>query len=209
MNTPSIIEGFYNQSKNTPSDIYQHIETLCNYSKDAESVLECGVRNAISTWGFAHGLLNNGKDVKKLTSVDLVRSNIFDIYEPLLKQVLDFSFWAGNDLDFFPEDTKYDIIFIDTWHVYGQLKRELKKFAPICNKWIIMHDTTVDEIFGETIRCGLNAAQQSIETGIPVEEICKGLWPAVVEFLQENGTEFRLKERFTHCNGLTILERIQ
>jgi hypothetical protein len=40
---------------------------------------------------------------------------------------------------------KFDLTFIDTWHIYGQLKRELAKFAPITNKYIIMHDTTVDE----------------------------------------------------------------
>lgn len=39
-----------------------------------------------------------------------------------------------------------------------------------------MHDTTVDEIYGETIRCYMNAEEQSIESGIPVEEINKGLW---------------------------------
>jgi hypothetical protein len=34
----------------------------------------------------------------------------------------------------------------------------------------------------------------------------RGLWPAVEEFLQEN-KNWSLKERFTHNNGLTILER--
>ena len=101
----------------------------------------------------------------------------------------------------------YDITFIDTWHVYGQLKRELDKFSTVTNKYIIMHDTTVDEIYGETIRCGLDAVRQSQQTGFPVDEIQKGLWPAVTEFLKNN-KEWRLKERFTNNNGLTILERV-
>ena len=100
----------------------------------------------------------------------------------------------------------YDITFIDTWHVYGQLKRELEKFSKITNKYIIMHDTTVDEIYGETIRCGWNAFEQSKISGFKVEEINKGLWPAVVEFLQNN-PEWYVKQRFTHNNGLTILAR--
>jgi hypothetical protein len=41
------------------------------------------------------------------------------------------------------------------------LKRELAKFAPNTNKYIIMHDTTVDEIYGETIRTGMNSKQQT------------------------------------------------
>jgi hypothetical protein len=39
-----------------------------------------------------------------------------------------------------------------------------------------------------------------------VEEINNGLWPAVVEFLEEN-PEWYLKERFTNNHGLTILAR--
>lgn len=101
----------------------------------------------------------------------------------------------------------YDLTFIDTWHVYGQLKRELAKFAPITNKYIIMHDTTVDEFKGETIRRRWNAVEQSIQSGIPVDEINKGLWPAVQEFLDSN-PEWVLHERFTNNNGLTILRRI-
>ena len=45
-----------------------------------------------------------------------------------------------------------DLTFIDTWHIYGQLKRELEKFSKTTNKYIILHDTTVDGIYGETLR---------------------------------------------------------
>lgn len=97
----------------------------------------------------------------------------------------------------------FDLTFIDTWHVYGQLKRELTKFSNITNKYIILHDTTVDADLGETIRTGWNPFEQSKHSGIPVEEICRGLWPAVEEFLQYN-TSWVLNERFTNNNGLTI-----
>ena len=101
-------------------------------------------------------------------------------------------------------DSNYDLTFIDTWHIYGQLKRELDKFSKITNKYIIMHDTTVDEIYGETIRCCFNAHEQSIQSGFPIEEINKGLWPAMEEFLAANSNWY-LKERFLNKNGLTIL----
>ena len=74
------------------------------------------------------------------------------------------------------------------------------------NKYIILHDTTVDEIYGETVRLGLDANKQSQESGLPVDEINKGLWPAVEEFLETN-TEWYIKERFVNNNGLTILAR--
>ena len=69
-----------------------------------------------------------------------------------------------------------------------------------------MHDTTIDEYYGETVRCGWNAYIQSKETGYAIEDITKGLWPAIEEFLQTH-PEWKLHERFTNNNGLTILKR--
>ena len=70
-----------------------------------------------------------------------------------------------------------------------------------------MHDTTVDEFEGETIRSGWNAEEQSKTSGYPIEEIKCGLWKAIEEFLQNN-KEWVLKERFTNNNGLTVLEKL-
>ena len=188
------------------SDIMEHLHTLYKYSKECDSVFETGVRGCISSWAFLKGLLESQSQNKKILFMNdinncdindlLVISKNFDIevkYE-----------WKNNLLLDFDRD--YDITFIDTWHIYGQLKRELEKFSKITNKYIIMHDTTVDEIYGETIRCGWDAIKQSKETGFPVEEINKGLWPAVLEFLHNN-PEWYLKERFINNNGLTILAK--
>ena len=79
--------------------------------------------------------------------------------------------------------------------------------AFFCKKYIIMHDTTVDEWHGETIRMRCNAQQQSIDSGIPLDEINKGLWPAIEEFLREH-PEWKIEKRFVNNNGLTILARI-
>jgi hypothetical protein len=69
-----------------------------------------------------------------------------------------------------------------------------------------MHDTTIDEIYGETIRMGMNATQQSINSGFPIEEIKCGLQKAIDEFLATN-IEWVLDVRYTNNNGLTILKR--
>ena len=69
-----------------------------------------------------------------------------------------------------------------------------------------MHDTTVDEIEGETIRSGWNAIEQSKMTGFPVHEINKGLGPAIDEFLSYH-KEWYILERYTNNNGLTILAK--
>mgnify|MGYP000161816068 FL=1 len=110
---------------------------------------------------------------------------------------------------------KYDLTFIDTFHVYGQLKRELEKFSKFTNKYIIMHDTTIDGVIGEAKRGGgygnyyyTNNKMDELSkiTNLPVNEILNGLWPAIEEFLAMNH-DWKLKERFTNNNGLTILEK--
>ena len=70
-----------------------------------------------------------------------------------------------------------------------------------------MHDTTVDGIYGETIRNKWNAIEQSKTTGFPIDEINKGLTPAITEFLNNN-KNWKQKKIFTNNNGLTILEKI-
>ena len=189
------------------SDIMEHLPTLYEYTKECDSVFETGVRGCVSSWAFLYGLLDGESQNTKtlfMNDIDVCKiDNILSVSKPFNNIVVKYE-WKNNLLLDFTE--KYDITFIDTWHVYGQLKRELNKFSKLTNKYIIMHDTTVDEIYGETIRCGWDAQRQSHQTGIPVGEINKGLWPAVVEFV-ENNPEWYIKERFTNNNGLTILAK--
>ena len=110
-----------------------------------------------------------------------------------------------NDLELDVTES-VDMTFIDTWHVYGQLKRELAKFGKVTKKYIIMHDTTVDGIYGETIRMRMNAQEQSRQSGYPIEEIQCGLQKAITEFLEANPA-WQVKEVYTNNNGLTILKR--
>jgi 16S rRNA C967 or C1407 C5-methylase (RsmB/RsmF family) len=192
-----------------PSDINEHLPTLYGYAQQCSSVFETGVRGVVSTWALALGILSNPATERRIHLLN-------DIHPCELSEVdramegLGISVerqWLSN-LDLrFSEHTTFDLTFIDTWHVYGQLRRELAKFAPITNKYIILHDTEGDGIDGETIRLGGDAHRQSKATGIPVDEILKGLQPAVDEFLEQNSEDWALKECFTNNNGLTILER--
>jgi cephalosporin hydroxylase len=188
----------------TPSDIYQHLPTLFEYTKKCDSVVECGVRDVVSSYAFASALIGNPKNC--YTLVDPYKSSQIDIFLQLCKnEGVNAKFIQESDIKCPLEET--DLLFIDTWHVYGHLKRELEYWHSSVKKYIIMHDTTVDEWYGETIRSGWNAQQQSLETGIPVEEITKGLWPAIEEFLQQH-PEWKLEKRYTNNNGLTILQRV-
>jgi hypothetical protein len=196
-----------NRYKNDSSDIMEHIGTLYRYAKECDSVFETGVRGCISSWAFLYGLLDNNNNIKKRFFMnDIEECNITDILEIGKKfNDIDINYEWKNNLDIeFTEN--YDLTFIDTWHIYGQLKRELAKFSKITNKYIIMHDTTVDEIYGESIRGAHDMRHQSEVSGIPIEEICKGLGPAITEFLNDN-PDWYLKEKYTNNNGLTILSK--
>ena len=196
-----------NRYKNGSSDIQEHLPTLYSYAKECDSVFETGVRGCISSWAFLYGLLDNTSQTqKRLFLNDIEQCDISD----LLQISKDFNNievkyeWKNNlHLEF---NETYDITFIDTWHVYGQLKRELEKFSKITNKYIIMHDTTVDEKYGESIRCKHNVNHLSNISGIPVNEITKGLGPAIIEFLQDH-PDWYLKEKYINNNGLTILRK--
>jgi cephalosporin hydroxylase len=188
-------------------DISEHLLYLERLSRDCNSILECGVRSVVSSWAFLNGLVKNATNgAKILHSCDLDRSsNINELEIACVENSVSFKFHKCSDL-VLPYQ-KYDMIFIDTWHVYGHLKRELSKLHEMAAKYIVMHDTEIDGIHGETIRNGWNPYHQSIDTGIPVDEIMKGLQPAIDEFLAEH-KEWKIKAHFSHNNGLTVLERI-
>ena len=101
-----------------------------------------------------------------------------------------------------------ELLFIDTWHVYGHLKKELNRWNQHVTKYIVLHDTTIDGEIGESVRMAMyhNIEQEVLESGLSEEDIRKGLWPAVEVFIIEH-PEWKIKERFTNNNGLTILER--
>jgi hypothetical protein len=200
------IKNKYNNLSKCPSDINQHLPTLYKYATECETILETGVRGCISSWALVYGLLNNNSDKKAIILNDISPCNIDELLArtkdlPIIVQYK----WINNlELEI---SYNVDLTFIDTWHVYGQLKRELDKFSKITNKYIIMHDTTIDEWNGESIRLRSNIDDQVKFSGFPRDEITRGLWPAISEFLSAH-PEWVLHQRFTNNNGLTILKRI-
>ncbi len=185
------------------SDINEHLPTLLEYTRKCNTVVECGVRDIVSSYAFGYGLLRNPNN--KYYMIDPYKSSQIDSFLNLCKnEGVNAQFIRMSDIECPPIQT--DLLFIDTWHVYGHLKRELAHWHSSVKTYIIMHDTTVDEWFGETIRCRMNASEQSKASGIPIEEITKGLWYAIDEFLKEH-SEWTIEKRFTNNNGLTILKR--
>jgi hypothetical protein len=200
------IQQKYDYLCNSPSDINEHLPTLFQYATECESILELGVRGCVSSWALVYGLLNNNRNTKKIILNDIIQCDINELLYHSTCLGIDITYEWKNDLELELKQN-VDLTFIDTWHIYGQLKRELEKYGSVTNKYIIMHDTTVDEIYGENIRCGFDAVESSRNSGYSVEEINCGLGKAIYEFLN-NHPEWKLREKYTNNNGLTILERI-
>jgi hypothetical protein len=182
----------YETLVNTPSDINEHLPTLKEYAEKCDHITEMGVRWIVSTYAFLSGR------PKTLISIDIQHPNTWDasltpVQKYALEENINFSFMLGNTLEIDIEQT--DLLFIDTWHAYKQLKGELERHHLKVNKYIILHDTSNYEFCDET----------SYEMwGWKGEN--KGLWPAIEEFLQSN-PEWKLHKRYINNNGLTILER--
>lgn len=189
------LEQKINQLYQTPSDINEHLPTLLKYGHECEHITEMGVRGIISTWAFL------GSAPKIMRSYDIQDPKEWDqdinqVYETAKYYgKTDFKFTQANVLEIEIEPT--ELLFIDTWHAYKQLKSELKLHSNKSSKYIILHDTTSYEFRDET----------SYEMwGDEWKGTGEGLWPAVEEFLIDN-PQWVLHERFTNNNGLTILKR--
>lgn len=203
----NVIIDRYNHRCSEDSDIRDHIPTLRRYASDCAVVAEMGVRAVVSTWGILLGLAESRCDrPRSMYCVDLAQP-------PGISEVISLAKQVSVDLQYFQSDSAkvvfpepVDMLFIDTWHVYGHLKRELAHHHEKVNKYIIMHDTEVDRVFGESLRCGWDVVAQSQSSGYPEEEISCGLQKAIDEFLEAH-PEWTLLEHFVHNNGLTVLAR--
>jgi hypothetical protein len=84
----------------------------------------------------------------------------------------------------------------------------LEKHHRNVSKYIIMHDTEVDKIKGECLRVKADPVEEGLKSGIPADEVSKGLGFAIVEFLETYKEEWRVFMHYPYNNGLTVLERV-
>jgi hypothetical protein len=187
----------FEHHKNIESDINEHFDTLHRYAVECDSIIEMGVRKIISTWAFLMG------NPKKMISIDFNHPSIFggnlnEVYQITKENLIDYQFLLSNTLECEIDDC--DLLFIDTWHDYQQLKSELYRHSEKVRKYIILHDTLSFGFTNERIYETYD--DERLETNLP-----KGLNVAIDEFLFSN-KKWYIHERFAHNNGLTILKRI-
>lgn len=184
------IEQKYNQKCKTVSDINQHLPTLKKYGEECESITEMGVYTINSTWAFL------ASKPKTILSIDIKHpseygASIDEVYKLAKEENISFTFSKEDTLK--ANIKPIDLLFIDTWHVYQQLKKELLLHGNKAKKYIIMHDT---QTYGLKDSSWGNSDKTNGQ----------GLQKAIDEFLQDN-PHWKIHEVFTNNNGLTILKR--
>jgi hypothetical protein len=181
-----MINQEYESSKNRKSDINEHLQLLYELATDCDHVTEMGVRFGDSTRAFLRAHVT-------LRSYDIqLDSNVIELF----KQAHE----AGHDVKYIKADVRQveieetDLLFIDTWHSYPQLKQELYLHGNKARKYLAFHDTWTYGMRDESWE--KNRAPVGTE----------GLLPAIIRFMIEN-PHWKFKEFRTNNNGLTVLER--
>jgi predicted O-methyltransferase YrrM len=155
--------------------------TLAVLASQCSRVAEFGVRTGNSTVALLYGL--NQKPGTKLFSFDINDHSLdFDPKAEFTNVEWRFTKADTRNLGEMPT---VDLLFIDTWHTYDQVKAELQ-YAWAVNRWIAFHDTVINRVVGDDGR--------------------EGIWKAIDEFLSRN-PDWKTLCHFTNCNGLTIIQR--
>jgi hypothetical protein len=181
----NFFEREYEQYRVIPSDINENLHYLHELALKCNHVTEMGVRTGISTRAF----LNTNAT---LISYDFeYNSDVALLFEKANEYAKNAQYIIADVREVEIEET--DLLFIDTWHCYEQLKTELALHHKKVRKYIAFHDTYTYGLIAED-----NYIEKS-QSGL-------GLLPAIVEFMTEN-PEWKFKMNVTNNNGLMILEK--
>lgn len=186
------IENMYHTMCQTPSDINEHLPTLKKYGDKCTHITEMGVRGICSTWAFLSAR------PKKMISYDIQDparwgGDINSVIDTAKFYNINYTFILENVLNIEIENT--DLLFLDTWHSYKQLKQELLLHANNVNKYIVIHDT---------ITFAYRDEEGYESFGPEWVGDNKGILVAIKEFLKYNTTWEQI-ENFTNNNGLMII----
>jgi predicted O-methyltransferase YrrM len=140
MNT-QFFEKLLNTVLHGHGDSDQHLMTLFGLTLNGKCtrILELGVRAGITTFPF----LCAAKELNgHVTSVDIDQTS-FDCPEELKPH---WTFVQSDAIKFLEdrasENTQYDLVYIDDWHSYDQVKRELELVDTMVtpSSMILLHD---------------------------------------------------------------------
>jgi hypothetical protein len=204
------LESLFVNLKNEKSDINEHLETLKKLASECDTVIEFGVRWMVSIIALAVS------GCKNLHAYDTTDPAGFDPYR--FQQLKNYC--ERNNINFYLNEVNVlniktipqcDMLFLDTYHSYLQLKCELFLFSDKVKKYIVMHDTFS---FSASDECYITRESwfdmckdnPEILKIVDIKSEKSGLTSAIEEFLELN-PEWEVFEKYTNNNGLTILKR--
>jgi hypothetical protein len=173
-----LIYSLYKQACESESDINQHLPTLREYALQVDHVTEFGIGNSTLAFLCARPFFFHTYDI------DPQRIAFAHTASKQYKRAITISHASTLDVSI----VTTDLLFIDTWHTYDQLSKELEKHAPRVRRYIIFHDTVS---FGD----------------LSEDDSKPGLMQAIRDFQEEN---LRWEEvaHWKYNNGLLILEKV-
>lgn len=202
---PFSLQEIYEDACNCEvSDIYMHLPVLYEYAKKCDHVTEMGARSGNSTSAFLYA------NPKKFVSYDYQYENpephlarevnaLIKVFEKAKEQGVNCEYIGADVLTVDIEET--DLLFIDTWHCYDQLKKELELHAGKVRKYIVFHDTFT---FGER-----GEGYPHLDPNHPQKDNLDGtggIRPAIDEFLGEN-ENWKIEYETEENNGLIVIAK--
>jgi hypothetical protein len=198
------LEHIYEVACATQSDIHEHLPKLRELASQCEHVTEFGLRNADgSTIALLAGLAHSKAKHRTLVSWDLDPRALISTNAMHLRSMADeagvrWQLRCGDTREIIIEST--DLLFIDTYHTFAQLRAELERHASVARdlangnksvvrRWLAFHDT---ETFGYLGEDGTDP----------------GLVMAIRHFQKTNFPRWQLLYDNRNCNGLSVLRRV-
>ena len=186
------------------SDIHMHLPVLYQYAQDCDHVTEMGARGGNSTKAFLYA------NPKKFISYDYQYetpephlanevNQLISIFEKSKEIGVNCQYIGADVLAIEIEET--DLLFIDTWHCYDQLKKELELHAGKVGKYIAFHDTYT---FGQK-----GEGYSDMDVNYPHRDGLSGeggIRKAIDEFLKEN-PEWEINYETEENNGLIVIAK--
>jgi len=210
-------------TRRASTDIQYHLPFLAALARRGGSVLECGIREGVSSVAFVKGLVDTAGLDACYTGVDIDCFALTNANVVLLKGLasraagIEMELHHASSLQFPLPEQRFSVVFIDTLHVYGLLLRELRRLAPLLTEdgVFVLHDTESDGVDGEIVRLTNDAAPREAflnemmrhNPEIPDRaEFLRGLLPAIRDFCAEDPA-FRVLYQSAKSSGLTVIGR--
>jgi hypothetical protein len=198
------------------NEFSESLVPLREYAQKCSSIFVLGQGSCTVLWPLMQGL-HAGTTTAPTTPTHKSIIGSDATFHPNVDEVKKVASGLGIDYTFhqlpsllfeIEKTTEYEMLFIDTWHVAGQLRRELQKYAANRPglKYIAIHGTTTYGAVSQSVQVGWDVQAQAVEQGMMVEEVEKGLKPAIEEFVGVN-VEWVVEREIEEGNGLTILAR--